>query len=91
MCQPLEGLVQRDTFVNLAQHSHWVAEEEHTILMKERLLALHALRDISALRTLLILAPTPVPRVIFAQMGQSMPHNTLVLKGTLMVLQRVSV
>lgn len=77
--------------MNLAQHSHWVAEEEHTILTKERLLALRALQGISALRTLLISALTPVPRVISAPMGQSMPRNTHVLKATIMVLQRVSV
>lgn len=89
MYQPLEDLVQRATFVNLAQHSHWVAEEERTILMTERLLALRALLDIFVPRIPLTSTPTPVPWVIFAQMGQSMQHNTHALKVTIMERQRV--
>lgn len=75
--------------MNLVQHSHWVAEEEHTILMKERPLALRALQGIFVLRTQLTSIPTLVPRVISAQMGLSMLCNTHVLKATLTVQQRV--
>lgn len=89
MCQPLEDLVQRATFVNLALHSHWVVEEERTILTKERLLALRALLGIFVPRIPLTSTPTPAPQVIFAQMGQSMQHSIHALKVTLMGRQRV--
>lgn len=86
--QPSEDLVQGDTSVNLAQHSHWAAEEEPTILMKERPLASRALQGISVQRTPLTSAPSPVPRVISAQMGQSMPRSTHALKATITVPYR---
>ena len=89
MYQPLEDLVQKATFVNLAQHSHWVAGEERTILMKERLLALHVLLGIFVPRIPLTSTPTPVLWVISAQMEQSMQRNTHALKVTIMERQRV--
>ena len=89
MYQPLEALVQRATFVNLALHSHWVVEEERTILTKERLLALNALLGIFVLRIPLTSTPIPAPGVIFVQMGQSMQHSIHALEVTLMERQRV--
>jgi len=74
--------------VNLAQHSHWVVEEAHIIQTKERLLALRVLLGISVQRIPLTSTPTPAPWDIFAQMGQSMHHNTLALKVTIMERQR---
>lgn len=89
MYQPLEDLVQRAIFVNLALHSLWVVEEERTILTKERLLALHALLGIFVLRIPLTSTPTPAPWVIFAQTGQSMQHSIHALEVISMERQRV--
>ena len=89
MYQPLEDLVQRATFVNLALHSRWVVEEEPTILMKERLLALNALLGIFVLRIPPTSTPIPAPGVIFVQMGQSMQHSIHAQEVILMERQRV--
>lgn len=74
--------------MDLAQHTHWVVEEERIIQTKERLLALRVLLGISVRRILLTSTPTPAPRDIFAQMGQSTHHNTHALKVTIMERQR---
>lgn len=89
MYQPLEALVQRATFVNLALHSRWVVEEERTILTKERLLALNVLLGFFVLRIPLTSTPIPAPWVIFVQMGQSMPHSIRALGVTSMERQKV--
>lgn len=89
MYLPLEDLVQRGTFVNLVQHSHWAVHEEHTTLMKERLLALSAQQHTSVLRTLLTSIPTLAPRVITVQMVQSMQCSIHAVKAIIMVLQKV--
>lgn len=89
MCQPSEGPVQRATFVNLGQHSHWAVEEELIIPMKGRLLALHALQVTFVLRTPLTSILTPAPRAITALMVLSMQHNIHAVKDIIMVLKKV--
>ena len=88
-CQLSEDLVQRATFVNWGQHSHWAVEEELIIPMKGRLRALHALQVTSVLRTPLTSILTPAPRVITAPMALSMQHNIHAVKDIIMVLKKV--
>lgn len=89
LCQQLEDLVRKGTFVNWVQHILWAVGEEHITQTKEKKLALHVRQGISALRTLLPLNLTLAPRAITVPMAQSMLHNFHAVKAFSMALRRV--
>ena len=86
--RPLEDHVRRATSVNWVQHSQWAVEEEHITPTNERPLALGAQQGTSALRILLPMNPTLVPKVITVQMGLSMQHSFHVVKAITMALKK---